>query len=311
MTIQQAINNAKALTGQVVENATLVRWLSELDGRLAFEFYRADVWTPYDPVNDLNAELLVPFPWDGLYVHHLEAMTYFSDAEYDRYENARTLGEKTLADFRAFMQRTSAPRCGGGFPTEKTGGTGTTIIPALTESPWFWISAYSIAVKHGYSGTEAEFAAMMEEAHNTAEEAHDTAEEALEAAESAKTVKISYTESAETAYTKANGAYSNHSPCYVEKNGALYWLVKRTKINNNQEQKSYITFYFSSISSYGDFRTVSITATVPYPNISGDTSYGWGSFNASPIPSGAGTYVLKATRATAGAAPTYEWVAEE
>ena len=161
MLISEAIARSAALTGQVTDNAALVRWLSELDGRLAIEFYRADAWTPYDPTDDLSCELLVPFPWDGFYVHHLAAMTYFSDGEYDRYENERVMSEQKLADFRAFMQRTRAKLCAVGFPTEKTGGTGVTVIPENADSVWFWISAYSLAVKHGFAGTEDEWLASL------------------------------------------------------------------------------------------------------------------------------------------------------
>ena len=157
MLISEAVSNAAALTGQVVDTAVLVRWLSELDGRLAFEFYRAEAWTPYDPVADLGAEMLVPFPWDGLYVHHLEAMTYFTDGEYDRYENARAMSEKTLGDFRRFMQRTQAVPCRPGFPTDRRGGIGVTVIPPTPDSPFFWLSAYALAVKHGFVGTEEDW----------------------------------------------------------------------------------------------------------------------------------------------------------
>ena len=124
MTIQQAIDNARALTGQVVDNATLVRWLSQLDGQLALTLYRAETWDPYDPTNDLTKELLVPFPWDEPYVAHLAAMTYFAAGEYGRYENARAMSERTLAEFRAYMQRTQARRCAPGFPlpTSEEGG---------------------------------------------------------------------------------------------------------------------------------------------------------------------------------------------
>ena len=116
MTIAEAIAHAQALTGQVVDNATYVRWLSELDGQLALTLYRAEAWTPYDPVDDLTKRLLVPFPWDGLYVNHLAAMTYFTNGEYDRYENERVMCETILAEFRAYMQRTKARRCEPGFP---------------------------------------------------------------------------------------------------------------------------------------------------------------------------------------------------
>ena len=160
MLISDALALAAALTGQALP-ASAVRWLSELDGRLAFELYRAEAWTPYDPTDDTGAELLVPFPWDGLYVHHLAAQTYFANGEYDRYENERTMCERTLADFRAFLQRTQPKRCGGGFPTDKAGGTGVTVIPARTGSRWFWLDAYALAVKHGFSGTEAEWLASL------------------------------------------------------------------------------------------------------------------------------------------------------
>lgn len=157
MLISEAITYCEYMTGQVVASEQLVRWLSELDGRLAFEFYRTGEWAPYDPTDDTGAELLVPFPWDGMYVHHLAAKTYFSNGEYDRYENERVMSEQTLADFRSFMQRTQAALCGGGFPTDKTGGTYVTVIPEQASSLWFWIDAYSLAVKHGFSGTEAEW----------------------------------------------------------------------------------------------------------------------------------------------------------
>ena len=307
MTIQQAINNAKALTGQVVDDATLVRWLSELDGRLAFEFYRADVWTPYDPVNDLAAELLVPFPWDGLYVHHLEAMTYFSDAEYDRYENARALGEKTLADFRAFMQRTSAKTCGGGFPTEKTGGTGTTIIPALTESPWFWISAYSIAVKHGYSGTEAEFAAMMEEAN-------DTANEALAAVRQAHPpLVVNKTDDAETTFNAIVAALQLERPVFC-KSGDYYYPLVYAGLSNS----TFKVIRFCALDAFAPTYAASRYIELIY-NENASPKYHWqqnvGVIELQKriipdVPNGAGTYVLKATRASAGATPTYAWVAE-
>ena len=113
MLISEALAAAGALTGQTVDGAAAVRWLSELDGRLAFELYRMAAWTPYDPADDLQSELLVPFPWDGLYVHHLEAMTYYATGEYARYENARIMTEKLLGEYKAHVRRTHRPPGGG------------------------------------------------------------------------------------------------------------------------------------------------------------------------------------------------------
>ena len=162
MLISEALSGAAALTGQTIDTETAVRWLSEADGRLAFEFYRVGAWTPYDPEHDLGSELLVPFPWDGFYVHHLEAMTYFTDGEYDRYENARIMAETVLGDFRRFLQRTQASPGRPGFPTDRTGGGAVTVIPPREDSPFFWLSAYALAVKHGFSGTETQWLASLE-----------------------------------------------------------------------------------------------------------------------------------------------------
>ena len=162
MLISDALSRASAMTGQVVANSDAVRWLSELDGRLAFELYRVDAWTPYDPTDDLQSELLVPYPWDGLYVHHLEAMTYYTNGEYDRYEPARAMSERTLTDFRHFLQRCCARPGAPGFPTDKRGGSAVTVIPPRTDDPpWFWLSAYALAVKHGFSGSETDWLASL------------------------------------------------------------------------------------------------------------------------------------------------------
>lgn len=111
MTITNAISNTTALTGQVVDNATLVRWLSELDGQLALEFYKETEWTAYDPISDLSTQLRVPHPYDGLYVHYLAAKTYFADGEYDRYENERVLQDAELKQYTAFLRRTGQAPC--------------------------------------------------------------------------------------------------------------------------------------------------------------------------------------------------------
>ena len=154
MLVSEAISQVKALTGSAVADSVFVRWLSELDGRLAIEFYGADSWTPYDTDTDMSAELLVPFPWDGgVYVNHLEAMVYYTNGEYDRSANARVMTEETLDTFRKFMQRTHAPVNPALITTN--GGSATCVIGG--DRKWYWLSAYAVAVKHGFSGTEEEW----------------------------------------------------------------------------------------------------------------------------------------------------------
>ena len=160
MTLKEAVEQARALTGTVVDDAVLCRWLSELDGRLMLEFYKGDAWAPYDWAKDQDAVLLVPFPWDGLYVHYLEAMTHYSNGEYGRYGNAMAMFEKITGDYRKLMVRTHIPPQPDTAPG--TGGSGITVFPEQAQSiPWMWLSAYSVAVRHGYKGTQEEWLASL------------------------------------------------------------------------------------------------------------------------------------------------------
>ena len=123
MLISEAVSQVKNVTGQVVADAVLVRWLSELDGRMATEFFGVDFWMPYDtsdlgsrtgvPGDDGGAcELLIPHPWDGgIYFHWLAAQTYLANGEYDRYENERVYAESQIDDFRKHIVRTMPSVC--------------------------------------------------------------------------------------------------------------------------------------------------------------------------------------------------------
>ena len=109
MTIAEAMAEARKLTGAIIDNYTLRRWLSELDGKIAFDVYGADSWAPYKAEDD-NDDLLVDYPWDGqIYVPYLEAMTFYETSEYDRYESAKSMYETALWEFRKYLNRTHWP----------------------------------------------------------------------------------------------------------------------------------------------------------------------------------------------------------
>lgn len=112
MTIQEAIAKSTALTtGTSITGADMVRWLSEYDGKLAREFFKKTDWTAYNAANDQNKALIVLQPWDGLYVHLLEKMVYYTTGEYQRSENARAMEARMLAEFKAWVMRTYCRPC--------------------------------------------------------------------------------------------------------------------------------------------------------------------------------------------------------
>lgn len=148
MTVSEAIAAVRQVTGQVVSDDIMRRWLSELDGRLAAGFFGCDYWRDYstpdpaDPADEEDeaeltddseetgtegsaetesttttettpdTELLIPHPWDGgIYFHWLAAQTYLANGEYDRYENERVYAETQLDEFRKYLTRTLDPAC--------------------------------------------------------------------------------------------------------------------------------------------------------------------------------------------------------
>ena len=153
MTINQAIGQTRALTGCDADGGSLCRWLSQLDGQLAMEFFRTEGFCPYVLEEDGEGELLLPFPWDGVYVHYLESMVYYANGEYQRYQNAQALFNQGLGECRRWYQRHGLQ---GQVVTGRAGGRAVTVPGrALEESGvYHYLSAYAIALRHGFSGSE-------------------------------------------------------------------------------------------------------------------------------------------------------------
>lgn len=155
MLISEAISLAEHRTGQVVEQALQLRWLSTLDGQIALEFYGADAWTAYG-TDDLGCELLIPLPWDIAYSYYISALTYHTNGEYDRYANEWALFENELEKFKRFVRRTNDPVCKC-LICGRNGGTDVTIPTGCNHGRMWYLSAYALACKHGFSGTPEEW----------------------------------------------------------------------------------------------------------------------------------------------------------
>ena len=157
MKISEAISHTRSLSGNAVDDNTLCRWLSELDGRLMLDFYKGSEWMSYSLPQDEDHELLVPFPWDELYVHYLEAMVYYSNGEFERYRNSYEMYNKKELDYRQWYARNQLP-----ITLEALKRRDCTVVTEGRGSKPFWyLSAYALAVKHGYTGTEEEWLAEL------------------------------------------------------------------------------------------------------------------------------------------------------
>ncbi|MBR3428982.1 MAG: hypothetical protein IKG87_02670 [Clostridia bacterium] len=107
MTISKAIQEADENRPNAFSNEKKVRWLSELDGTIAAELMRMSdedlVQFEYDPVDDLNTELLVSFPHDKIYLLYLIAKIDELNGEYGRYANSSALYNMAYNDFAVWF----------------------------------------------------------------------------------------------------------------------------------------------------------------------------------------------------------------
>ena len=129
--------------------------------------------------------LLVPAPYDRMYYAYLEAMIDYQEGEYNGYAN-------TLERFNAEW-------------SEYSRWVGDNIRPALgrAEFKGYYLSAYAIAVKHGYAGSEAEWAELLIAAGEHARQAHEDAASASASATAAAGSATAAASSATDAYGSA------------------------------------------------------------------------------------------------------------
>ena len=120
MTIIEAINKIDAVNPNSYSQSDKIGWLSALDGiikneiidthecadEVAFEKYTDD--TPLDTV------LLVPDPYDEVYIYFLESRIHYENEEFGKYNNAVSMYNTAFNKYMTHYNRTHMPR-GGKF----------------------------------------------------------------------------------------------------------------------------------------------------------------------------------------------------
>lgn len=116
MTIIEAINRTDNLNHNVYSQEQKIQWLSELDGKVKRDVLDTHVGTQnvvflgYNKDTPLNTVLLVPAPYDCLYLHWLSAQIAMSNGEYDKYNASITLFNDEYTVFTGDYHRSHMPK---------------------------------------------------------------------------------------------------------------------------------------------------------------------------------------------------------
>ena len=115
MTIAEVISKVDALKPNTYAKEDKVEWLSNLDARVKTQIIDAhescDCFRFYGYDNELDheTELLVPAPYDEMYLRWVEAMIDYHNGEDDRYNNAIILFNNAYEGYKKHYTRTHMP----------------------------------------------------------------------------------------------------------------------------------------------------------------------------------------------------------
>lgn len=111
MTVPEVLMEIGRVKPHQYTNDTLVRWLSELDGRVWEDLighYLPEEQKPILPysVGDALTQLLIPFPHGDVYMKWLTAQIDFHNGDFDRYNNSMLMWQEAYQGFVDSYTRT-------------------------------------------------------------------------------------------------------------------------------------------------------------------------------------------------------------
>lgn len=115
MKIIDAIDRIDALKHNTYSQIEKVMWLSRVDWMVkkhiidTHEGAGEDTFAGYDATTDLETELLVPEPFDELYMRWLEAQIDYANGEYDKYNNAILMYQAAYNGYANYYNRSHMP----------------------------------------------------------------------------------------------------------------------------------------------------------------------------------------------------------
>lgn len=115
MTIAEVISKVDALMPNNYTPEDKIGWLSSLDSRVKAQIIDTHqrnepiYFYGYDSMMDQEMELLVPAPYDEMYLRWLEAQIHYHNSEDERYNNAIMLFNNAYEGYKKHYTRTHMP----------------------------------------------------------------------------------------------------------------------------------------------------------------------------------------------------------
>ena len=114
MKIIEAIQKVDALKPNSYSQEDKIKWLSTLDGIVKKEIIDTHVGGNEIVLNDydlssLEVELLIPAPYDDIYIKWLEAQIDYNSSEIGKYNNSMAMFNSAYGNYERDYNRTHMP----------------------------------------------------------------------------------------------------------------------------------------------------------------------------------------------------------
>ena len=115
MTIMEAINRLDALKFNTYTNSDKVEWLSRLDSMVKRQIVDTHSgsenvqFAGYTDATPVETVLLVPSPYDEVYLRWMEAQIDYHNGEYDKYNNAIIMFNTAFEAYQSYYNSTHMP----------------------------------------------------------------------------------------------------------------------------------------------------------------------------------------------------------
>ena len=145
MKLSDVIARVDDIKPNAFTDATKTAWINECEGLVQTEvmLIAAEDVIQYDYDADAQTELLVRPPHDKIYWAYLSALIDFANGEYNKYQNTMQLFNNYFGEYMRWYALRYRPADG----------------EAIEKG--YYLSAYAIAVKHCFDGSEEEWLASL------------------------------------------------------------------------------------------------------------------------------------------------------
>lgn len=147
MHLNELLERVDAVKPNAFTKAQKINWLNEVEGLIQTEILLLDpiefIVYPTNPQEGYDPELLAKFPYDKIYWAYLCSMVDFGNGEYNRYNNTINLFNAWFGEYSKWYADRYRP------------ADGRMIVRG------YYLTAYALAVAHGFVGTEEQWIASL------------------------------------------------------------------------------------------------------------------------------------------------------